>query len=190
MPSIFSHPVVPLALGFGLGSSVIPTPLLIAGIVVSILPDADVLPFPGRVHFSSSFAHRGLTHSLAFAALMALIGALAFWDSSGGFVKPFVFLFVSAASHGILDAFTNGGRGIAFLWPLSAERYFAPVRPIVVSPMGFGFFSMRGVYTLISELFWLWIPGILLAVGLTIVRPGYGGPSHGPPRKPTLTSPR
>jgi len=46
------------------------------------------------------------------------------------------FFFPLTASHGLLDAFTNGGLGIAFLAPLYNERYFIPWTPIEVSAMG------------------------------------------------------
>ena len=62
------------------------------------------------------------------------------------------------ASHGILDALTDGGLGIAFFSPFDTHRYFFPWRPIQVSPIGPGFFSARGVRVLASELRWIWIP--------------------------------
>ena len=37
------------------------------------------------------------------------------------------------ASHGLLDMLTDGGHGVALAWPLSDERWFAPIRPIAVS---------------------------------------------------------
>ena len=170
MASIISHPAVPLAIGLGLGPDVVPKPLLIAGIVASILPDIDVLSFRLRVQPGTASAHRGLTHSFAFAAILALLGAFAFWSTAEGFLKCFVFLFLSAASHGVLDAFTNGGSGVAFLWPWSSERYFAPFRPILVSPISVSrFLSTRGGHVLISELIWVWMPCFLLALPLAFL---------------------
>lgn len=45
MPTVITHAAVPLCLGLGLGSKVIPPRLLFAGIVLAMLPDADVLAF-------------------------------------------------------------------------------------------------------------------------------------------------
>ena len=42
------------------------------------------------------------------------------------------------------------------LWPWNEQRYFAPWRPILVSPFANGFFSARGMATLLSELRWVW----------------------------------
>ncbi len=169
MPTVFSHPAVPLALGGGLGHGVVPRRLLLAGVVASTLPDLDVLTFRLGVPYSADLGHRGFSHSLFVAALVAVAGALAHRALGSGFGRAFVFLFVAAASHGALDAFTNGGLGIAFLWPWSGTRYFAPgaLRVIEVSPLGLSrFLSPRWLTVLESELRWIWLPAV--AVGLVL----------------------
>ena len=156
MPTVLTHPAVPLAIGLGLGKDVVLAPLLITGMAVSVLPDLDVLTFRYGISYASDFGHRGFSHSLLFAAALALLGARAFRYFQTSFGRAFLFLFVAAASHGILDAFTNGGLGIAFLWPWSTQRYFAPVQVIQVAPIGISrFFSPRGVSVLISEILWV-----------------------------------
>ena len=167
MPTVLTHPAVPLAIGLGLGKDVIPPPLLIAGVAVSVMPDLDVLAFRYGISYASDFGHRGFSHSLLFAAALALLGAGAFRYFHTNFGRAFWFLFVAAASHGILDAFTNGGLGIAFLWPLSTERFFAPAQVIQVAPLGIsGLLSQRGISVLISEIIWVWIPCIIVGIGL------------------------
>ncbi|CAM7072737.1 hypothetical protein ESCOCP368M_23360 [Escherichia coli] len=42
MPTVITHAAVPLCIGLGLGSKVIPPRLLFAGIILAMLPDADV----------------------------------------------------------------------------------------------------------------------------------------------------
>jgi len=39
-------------------------------------------------------------------------------------------MFVEAIEHlhGLLDMITNGGKGVAFLWPFTSERFFFPAR--------------------------------------------------------------
>ena len=171
MPTILSHPAVPLAIGLGLGTEVIPKRLLLAGVLGSILPDVDILAFQFGIPYEEVLGHRGFTHSLAFATFVALLGACPFRVLRTGFVKAFTFLLVSTASHGILDAFTDGGRGIAFFWPWSANRYFAPFRPITVSPIGISpFFSEGGIAVLLSELLWVWLPCVLACAALTAYR--------------------
>ena len=167
MPTVLTHPALPLAVGLGLGRQIISGRLLGAGVLASIVPDLDVLAFPLGVHYGSAFGHRGFTHSLAFALAAALVGGCCHRALRSGFARAFLFIMAATASHGILDAFTNGGLGIAFLWPFSSERYFAPYQVIEVSPIGISrFLSSRGLAVLESELVWVWAPCVVLAVAL------------------------
>jgi inner membrane protein len=126
-----------------------------------MLPDADVVGFRLGIDYGDVLGHRGASHSLFVAAIVAaLVTALlrqARWRLA------FLFLFISMASHGLLDAITNGGLGPALFWPADDARYFAPVRPVRVSPIGAGFFSARGIGVLLSEFLWLWLPTLGLA---------------------------
>ncbi len=78
---------------------------------------------------------------------------------------------LATASHGFLDAMTDGGLGVAFFSPFGTTRYFLPWRPIRVSPIGLTrFFSYRGIAVLQSELLWIWFPAILLIVSAWLIR--------------------
>jgi inner membrane protein len=71
----------------------------------------------------------------------------------------------------VLDAFTNGGLGVALLSPLDATRYFAPLRPIEVSPLNIAsFLSARGAAVLANELWSVWLPFTLLGGVLWLAR--------------------
>jgi inner membrane protein len=171
MPTIFTHAVVPLALGAGLGGQVISGRLVLAGMALAILPDLDIIAFRFGVPYGSAFSHRGFSHALATAAIMALAMALAHRALHTGFLRAFLFLFVAGASHGLLDAFTNGGSGIALLWPFSGERYFAPVTPIEVSPIGISrFLTARGAAVLLSEFLWVWLPCAAIVLAMIVLR--------------------
>ncbi len=170
MPTIFSHAAAPLALGLGLGRAAVPRRLLAAGVVAAVLPDLDVVTFYFGIPYSANLGHRGFSHSLAFAALVGLAGAAGHRALGAGAARAFLFLFVATASHGVLDAFTNGGLGVAFLWPWSGERYWAPdaLRVVEASPISVDrFVSARGLAVLGSELYWIWPPALL--VGLILV---------------------
>src|SRR5882762_5840577 len=80
MPTVLTHPALPLAVGLGLGRDIIAPRLLVAGVAASVLPDLDVLAFRLGVPYGSALGHRGLTNSLVFAVLVALLG-LAFIGS-------------------------------------------------------------------------------------------------------------
>jgi inner membrane protein len=165
MPSIISHAAVPLALGLGLGEPRIARPLLAAGIAASMLPDADVILFRFGATYGSLWSHRGLSHSLAFAIFIGLVAALLLRKSAPPLLA-FAFVGFSAASHGLLDMMTNGGHGVAILWPLTDQRYFFDWRPIQVSPLAAARFVKRAVRVIETELLWIWLPAILVALVL------------------------
>jgi inner membrane protein len=74
-------------------------------------------------------------------------------------------------SHGMLDACTNGGPGIAFFAPFSNARYFFPFRPLVVSPIGVqGVFGARGLRIFLSEARWILLPSTLVAASALLLR--------------------
>jgi inner membrane protein len=159
MPTILSHPVVPLALAIGLGSKIIPTRLAVLGVLACILPDADVLAFRLGIAYSNDFGHRGFTHSLFFALLvgMAAMPFARFLHSTRKIV--FVFIMLCTASHGLLDMLTNGGLGVAFFWPVSSERHFFPYQVVQVSPLSLSrIMGPAGLLLFKSELTWLWLP--------------------------------
>ena len=132
-------------------------------VLCSILPDIDVVGFPLGIRYGDLWGHRGMTHSLLFAAVIAAIMAFRFAPARGERWKLMLLLFVVTASHGLLDAMTNGGLGVAFFSPFDTRRYFLAWTPIQVSPIGAsGFFSARGADVLWSEIVWVWGPAIAL----------------------------
>ncbi|MCU1205885.1 metal-dependent hydrolase [Stenotrophomonas maltophilia] len=177
MPSIITHAAVPLALWCAADRGRIPPRLLAAGVIAAMLPDADVLAFALHIPYADAFGHRGASHSLLFAGVLAALAAvLAFFGSrrpwsAGVSVQAAVFVFVCAASHPLLDAMTSGGLGVALAWPWSEHRFFAPWRPIRVSPLAPQFFSARGVATLLSELRWVWLPLAGAVVAWKLIQP-------------------
>lgn len=158
MPSIITHAAVPLALWYAADRGRISTRLLVAGVAASILPDLDVTAFALGIPYADALGHRGASHSLLFAGSVALLGAAVHKPLRAGSLQAAAWLFVCAVSHPLLDALTSGGLGVALLWPWNDERFFAPWRPILVSPFANGFFSARGMATLLSELRWVWLP--------------------------------
>ena len=128
---------------------------LAAGMVgwslLSMLPDADVAGFSLGVAYGSPWGHRGATHSFVFAlgvgAVVALVGRVCRQPA----IRPGVLAMLVVASHGLLDTLTDGGRGCALLWPFDETRYFAPVNPIPVSPIGIRVLSPRGLHAAAVE---------------------------------------
>lgn len=162
MPTIITHAVVPIALAVAAGPKRIPASVAVAGAALAMVPDADVIGFGFGIEYADTWGHRGATHALAFALLLTAALA-AVWRQARA-PLAFAFLLLATASHGLLDSVTDGGLGIALLWPVDNTRYFAPLTPIRVSPIGADFFSARGLETLWSEFAWVWLPCAIFAL--------------------------
>lgn len=167
-----THAIVPLAFAVAARPGRIAPRVALAGAVLAILPDADVIGFRFGIAYADAWGHRGATHSLMFGTVLAAAVSLA-WEEARS-QAAFLFLALAAVSHGLLDTLTDGGLGAALWWPFDDARVFAPVAPVRVSPIGAGFFSLRGLETLVSELVWIWLPCFVLLAGSRVVRRAAG----------------
>jgi inner membrane protein len=142
--------------------------------VCSVIPDLDVIGFRLGVRYGDFWGHRGFTHSLVFALLTAGAAVVVGFRHRAPEIdrlRLIGYLFLATASHGVLDAMTNGGIGVAFFSPFDNARYFLPWRPILVSPISVGrFFSPQAQAILASEFLWIWIPAGLLAASMLMLR--------------------
>lgn len=147
-----------------------PTQIFLLGIVSSVLPDADVITFSYGIPYEHMYGHRGFTHSIFFAVIWSMILLLIFHRSSTSKAIIALYYFICTASHGVLDAMTTGGRGVAFFAPFSEERYFLPWRFIHVSPLGASnFFSEWGLRVIRNEFYYVGIPFLLvILVGIAL----------------------
>ena len=135
--------------------------VLLVGVACSIVPDLDVIGFRYGIRYDDVWGHRGLPHSLFFASLLsvALVGLYYRRRPRGVQAGLLCYFFLCTASHGVLDAMTDGGLGVAFFSPFDTSRYFFGVRPVVVSPIGISaFFSNDALRVLASEVEWIWLP--------------------------------
>lgn len=174
MASVFSHAVAALGIGACFYKLHTPKRIWVAGTLCSVIPDLDVIGFRFGIHYSDFWGHRGFTHSLLFAALLAsFVVLVAFRQALPGLSRFSLctYFFLATASHGFFDAMTDGGLGVAFFSPFNNARYFLPWRPIRVSPIGVThFFSHRGLDAVQSELLWIWLPAALLIVSAWLIR--------------------
>jgi inner membrane protein len=176
VPTIISHAAVPLALGVGLGERRIARPLVLAGVAASMLPDADVILFRFGATYDDVWSHRGFSHSIGFALLLGMVAALLMRRLAPPLVT-FAFVALAAASHGLLDMLTNGGHGIAILWPLTDQRFFFDWRPIQVAPLAAARFAPRAAAIVTTETRWIWLPATLVALALRVARGPEGATS-------------
>jgi inner membrane protein len=185
MTTIVTHAAVAVAIGAMFPPRSVPRRWWIAGAIGAMLPDIDVIGFRFHVDYGAFWGHRGFTHSLMFAAIVATLTVAC----ARRLPSPTIcglYLFLAIASHGVLDALTDGGLGVAFLSPFDDSRWFFPLTPIRVSRIGMGFFSAASVAVIVSELLWVWIPATLMcAAGLWLHRqPPQSGTSVEAPARP------
>lgn len=173
MASAFGHAFSAFALGKLYTSSIATWKFIGLGILCSILPDADVITFALGIPYEHVLGHRGFFHSILFSLILSVFVTIIFYPRQIFSIKGLgliTYFFICTASHGLLDAMTTGGLGIAFFSPWDNTRYFLPWRPIQVSPIGIdSFFSEWGWRVIKSELIWIGIPcAVILLLSLVI----------------------
>lgn len=181
MATAFSHAVLAASLVHATKPGKMIPGLYIAGAALAMAPDLDVAGLYMGIDYASLWGHRGMTHSLVFAALCALpIGAWLVRKSFDwiSFARVWLTLALCMASHGLLDAMTNGGLGIALLSPWDQTRYFFEYQPIQVSPLGLSNWSYAAIMAVAkSEFLWVWLPAFaLLAISVLLRRFNQGKP--------------
>lgn len=174
MASAFAHVAVAYALGKTFRLPMSAWRLWSLSVVCCLLPDADVVGFFLGIPYGHPLGHRGFTHSIVFAILVGLVvprlatSRISFWTF--GYWMSALYFFLVTMSHGFLDALTDGGLGIAFFAPFDSTRYFLPLRPISVSPIGISeFFTAYGLGVVLSEFIWIGIPVGLWLVALRVI---------------------
>jgi inner membrane protein len=171
MPTVMTHAAVGVALGTLTSFPARRRLFWIVSAALPMLPDLDVIGLAFGIRFHSMWGHRGITHSLAAALLIGVVTALLVHRRLGARLAPLALCFiVITASHGLLDAFTNGGPGVAFFAPFDDTRYFFPWRVIPVSPLATNFFSAWGWRVFKTELLLIWLPAAMLAAAALLRR--------------------
>jgi len=172
MPTLITHSLIGLTATVTLPRP--PRRFWLLAVIAATLPDLDVAGFYLGVPYAHPLGHRGFFHSLGFALLLGLLLAFLLLRRRGNTSKAWtgygLLLALVIASHGIADAFTNGGLGIALLSPFDPHRYFFETTPIAVSPLHpRHFLSGRMATVLFSEMRYVWLPllGIMLVSRLT-----------------------
>ena len=163
MPTVLTHAVVGYAAARAAGGRRRPPArILIVATVLPVVPDLDVFLAPAfGFGYGHPLGHRGFSHSLAFALILGVLAAVACrrdGPSIPGGVGALGLLFTAAAaSHCLLDALTDGGMGMPLFMPFGDGRYFFPVQPIPVSPIGLSsFLSEWGWAVLRAEVLLVW----------------------------------
>jgi len=137
-------------------------------VLCSLIPDIDVVGVKFGIAYGDFWGHRGFTHSLVFALIVGFVVGLVFYRRLGIASSEwwrYVALYSTVtATHGIFDAMTNGGLGIAFFAHFDNGRYFFPWTPVQVTRVGFhNFLSLKGFRILVSEGIYILMPILVVS---------------------------
>ena len=138
------------------------------------LPDIDALGWPLHISSTSLFAHRAITHSIAFALAATLVAtAVCFrgnqWTLSRARIA--VILGLALLSHACLDALSTYSLGVEFFAPFSQQRF-----RFLWTPLGVASGSLVG--QLVQEAIVVLLPA--LALGRMAVPRQLGRTIHSP----------
>ena len=174
MPSIFAHAVAGAALGSAFAPARATRRVWIAAALCAALPDLDALGRPfGNLRIEAILGgHRGFTHSVAFAAVLAAFITWGFFrQSQWKGVRPWLWatFFIATVSHGVLDALSTIGDGVAFWAPFSRTHYeftWQPLGEIGPGPRG----PERGLAIVANELLWVGLPALIVVAIARLIR--------------------
>ena len=151
MPSSVAHALTAVALGTVLYPAERTRRLYALAAACAVLVDLDAVGRPfGRGDVVWLGGHRALTHSLAFAALLAAAVVAAAYrgpEGRGRRLGLWAYLALATAAHGALDALTTYGEGVMFLAPFSEARFKSPWRPF---------------HRIVPEMVGVWLPAALV----------------------------
>jgi inner membrane protein len=173
MCSIITHSLLGLGIARAGTRRRMPISYWIAAGILPMLPDLDtplirwLYPgdsFAAAVRRDTIFSHRGITHSLLFAVVIALLTTLALFPRpSLPRWRIWLILFIATASHPLTDMLTNGGSGVAIFSPFWHQRFFWPWRPVEVSPLSIrDFLNAHGWHILMNEALWVLLPAAII----------------------------
>jgi inner membrane protein len=174
MPLTPTHALVPIAAAIAFAPRPVPWKLVAAAAIAAMLPDVDFIgpQFLG-IPSASTWGHRGATHSLFFALVAGALAAACNRRLGVRALTAGVAVAAAMASHGLLDMMTDRGQAVAYLWPLTSERFFADWRPIHGGQVQLGHLVPQLSARLASEFRqfagWMLLGGVVVRLAL---RPG------------------
>lgn len=118
--------------------------------LLAVAPDLDLVPYLFGRGDLVPLGHRGATHSLLAAAVVALAVAMLLPGASR--LRTFAAAFLAVASHGLVDPLVAGSYGTALLWPFSAARVDWGVQPLPETPVGLEALHGSGLARVVLEL--------------------------------------
>lgn len=169
MPSFLGHAAAGIALGAAFADEETPRRAWVLGTLCALAPDLDWFTAFLRVHPGNFLAHRGITHSLMGAFVLATAAFLFGFRAEQRRGRIRAYLLLAALSHGLLDACTSGRIGVAFFYPFSMTRWGCFWQPFRDAPLPFWpGLQIPFLGALLGEVLWIGAPGLLLVGGIRL----------------------
>jgi inner membrane protein len=130
--------------------------------LLALAPDLDLVTAAFGALPDTPTSHRGITHSLPFAAIVALAVGLCARRWGRGRLAGALTL-GALGSHGILDAMSQLGDGPMMFWPFTTQTYVLAWRPIPGVLSASYYLTLEAIPTLLAETF-LFLPFIVFAL--------------------------
>ncbi len=119
--------------------------------LLGLLPDIDLLGGLLGVSPDGPLGHRGVTHSLFFAAMIALAAALIARRRRASPGPVALWTFLAVGSHCVLDMLSRLGHGPMVFWPFSTETWLFAWRPIPGATSAAEYLSLHAIPTFLVE---------------------------------------
>ena len=163
MPSILGHALAGLTISAAFTKGRPPRRTWVLATACAVAADLDWFTGFLGLHDGNSLSHRGMSHSLLAAMLIAAAAMLIGFRPHLRSPRHWACMLSAAFSHGLLDACTFGGTGVAFLEPFSKARFVCVWQPIFVSPIPLsGKLLDWLLFSLGTEVLWIGIPACLV----------------------------
>jgi inner membrane protein len=171
LPSLFGHAAAGIALGAAFAEEGTPRKTMVLGTLCALAPDLDWFTAFLRLHPGNYLAHRGVTHSLLGAVLLAAAVLLLGFKREQRTLRLATYLLLASLSHGLLDACTSGNIGVAFFYPFSSSRWACDWQPIQDAPLPFWpGLRLPFLGALLGEMLWIGVPAFLLVAETYLFR--------------------
>lgn len=103
------------------------------------VPDVDTLTYLLPLAETHPLGHRGFTHSVFFACILAFVIVRLFYRQFTPVHRQYwglsLWFFLATLSHGLLDALVDSKLGVAFFCPFDTQRYVFTWRPLLDVPI-------------------------------------------------------
>lgn len=168
MATSIGHALAGYALGATAGPTTAGRRFRIACAAAAAMPDLDVmLRLLGKSTYTALGGHRGITHSIFFAVVVAAgVAALPFPLARRHPVRTWLAFACAIVSHPLLDMLTSYGHGVALFAPFSWRLVSFPWHPIdpdtAARAAGSAWSQLALAFG--NEMLWVWLPALLLVV--------------------------